>query len=349
MIYKKEEKVQCRAIAEYFYEIFICFLYNQKLPLLLNNKTNNLSSAHTYKPYYFGLAFLFLVILNTQAQNYVDLIKLNTGTTPLNTFDSSRSQSVLNEYGADLSIPIKLNDESALLTGLSYENIQTKLFPDQTMQSISGVTLKLGLNHNFNEHFSTTLVLLPKLATNFGRLTDKDMQVGGIAVFKYSVSKNLNYRYGLYYNSERFGPFFVPLLGMYYLSKNEKFEFNAMLPISVDVNYRLIKFMSIGTNFNGQTRSYHLSNISPGLKSTYLSRVTNEIYGYLKFNLPKNILFLTKVGHSLGRKYRVYNDDDKTDLAFPLTFINDDRHQLNKNFSDGLLFQLSLIYRMPLK
>lgn len=334
---------------EYFCKSFKCFLFNQKLPLLLNNKTNYLSLANTYKPYYFALAFLFLVVLNIQAQNYVDLIKLNAGTTPLNTFDSSRSQSVLNEYGADLSLPIKLNDKSAILTGLTYENIQTKLFPDQAMQSISGVTLKLGLNHNFNEHFSTTLVFLPKLATNFGTLTNKDMQLGGIALFKYAVSKNLNYRYGLYYNSERFGPFFVPLLGVYYLSKNSKFELNVMLPLSVDLNYRIIKFMSIGANFNGQTRSYHVSNIYPGLKSAYVSRVTNEIYGYLKFNLPKNILCFTKVGHSLGRKYRVYYDDDKTDLAFPLTYINDHRHQLNKNFSDGLLFQVTLIYRLPLK
>lgn len=315
----------------------------------MNNKTHKLRSAYTYNPYYYALAFLFFVILTTRAQNYVDLIKLNAGTTPLNTFDSSRSQSVLNEYGADLSIPIKLNDKSIILTGLSYENIQTKLFPDQAMQSINGVTLKLGLNHIFNEHFSTTLILLPKLATNFATLTNKDMQLGGIALFKYSVSKNLNYRYGLYYNAERFGPFFVPLLGVYYLNKNSTFELNVMLPLSVDLNYRLIKIMSIGANFNGQTRSYHISHLSPELKSAYVSRVTNEIYGYLKFNLPKNILCLTKVGHSFGRQYRVYHDDDKTDIAFPLMFINDDRHQLNKTFSDGLLFQLALIYRLPLE
>lgn len=295
------------------------------------------------------LTLQIIIVINAHGQNYVDLIKLNASTTPLNTFDSSRSQSVLNECGADISLPIKLNEKTAILTGVVYENINTKLFPDEAMQSLSGITLKLGLNHNFNEHFSTTLVVLPKLATNFGKLTQKDMQLGGIALFKYTVSKNLNYRYGLYYNAERFGPFFVPLLGMYYLSKNEKFELNVMLPLSVDMNYRLIKFMSIGANFNGQTRSYHVSNISPGIESAYVTRVTNELYGYLKFNLGRNIICQTKIGHSFSRKYRVYHDDDKVDLAFPLTFINDNRRQLNKDFSNGMLFQAVLIYRLPLK
>lgn len=289
------------------------------------------------------------IALSNYAQNYVDLIKLNASTTPLNTFDSSNSKTVLNEYGADIALPVKINDRTAFLTGVTYENIQTRLFPGQDMQSFSSLTLKLGLNHSFNERFSTTTVLLPKLATDFGELSGRDLQLGGIAIFKYAVSKNLNYRYGLYYNTECFGPFFVPLLGIYYLSKNEKFELSAMLPISVDVNYRLVKFMSLGTNFNGQTRSYHLSNVSDGLKSTYVSRQTNEVFAYLKFNIGKSVICQTKVGQSFGRKYRVYDGQDKTDLAFPLTYMNDHRRQLNKDFSNGLIFQVVLVYRLQLK
>ncbi len=304
---------------------------------------------HIFKRCFYALSFQFIILCSCHAQNYVDLIKVNASTTPLNTFDSSLSKSVLNEYGVDISLPVKLSDKTAFLTGVIYESIQTKLFPDQKMQNFSSLTLKLGINHNFNSRFSTTLVFLPKLATNFGELSSKDVQLGGIAIFKYAVSKNLNYRYGLYYNAESFGPFFVPLLGIYYLSKNNRFELNAMLPIAVDMNYRLIKLMSIGANFNGITRSYHLSNVSPGINNAYVSKVTNELYGYLKFNLGKNLIVQTKVGQSLGRKYRVYNDNDKVDVAFPLTYINDHRKQLNRNFSNGLIFQAVLIYRLGLK
>lgn len=304
--------------------------------------------GNTLKRYGFFLALCCFCSLFSYSQNYIDLLKINAGTTPLNTFDSSGTASVLNEYGVDVTLPIKINDNTAFLTGFGYENFQTKLFTQQHTQSLSAIALKLGLSHNFNEKLSTTVVLLPKLATNFGPITGKDFQVGALAFFKYKAKPNLNFRYGLYYNTESFGPLFVPLLGLYYLSKNQKFEITAMLPISADINYRIIKLLSVGVNFNGQTKSYHATNINPGLKSAYVVRQTNEVFTYFKFNFGKSIIFQTKVGQSFGRKFRVYNDDDKVDFALPLTFFNDRRKQLNTNFSNGLLFQLVLIYRLPL-
>ena len=303
---------------------------------------------NTFKRYGYFLVLCCFCNLFSYSQNYIDLLKINAGTTPLNTFDSSGTASVLNEYGVDVTLPIKINDKTAFLTGLGYENFKTKLFPEQHTQSLSAIALKLGLSHNFNEKLSTTVVLLPKLATNFGLLTRKDFQMGALAFFKYKTKSNLNFRYGLYYNNESFGPLFAPLLGLYYLSEDQKFEVTAMLPIAADVNYKIIKLLSVGVNFNGQTKSYHTTNINPGLKSAYVVRQTNEVFAYLKFNFGKSIILQTKVGQSFGRKFRVYNDDDKVDFALPLTFVNDHRTQLNTNFSNGLLFQLVLIYRLPL-
>ncbi|MES2762604.1 MAG: DUF6268 family outer membrane beta-barrel protein [Bacteroidota bacterium] len=305
------------------------------------------SPKHNFKKYSF-IAILCLVNISVNAQDYVDLLKANAGTTPLNTFDSSGTASVLNEYGIEATIPVKLNDKSTFITGLSYENFQTKLFPEQKMQSLTGAALKLGLSHNFNEKLTGTLVLLPKLSTNFGKIDHKDFQMGGFGVLKYKVKPNLNYRLGLYYNTESFGPLFVPLLGMYYLSKNQKFEITAMLPIAIDVNYKIIRLLNVGVNFNGQTKSYHTTNVNPGLKSAYVMRQSNEAFVYLKFNFGKSVIIQTKVGQSFGRKFRVYNDNEKVDYALPLTFVNDHRKQLNPNFSNGLVFQVMFIYRLPL-
>lgn len=309
----------------------------------------SLIQKHPLVKYSYILAILFCITINGKAQNYVDLLKINAGTTPLNTFDSSSTAAtVLNEYGVDATLPIKLNDKSTFLTGASYESFQAKLFADQKMQNMTAVALKLGLSHNFNEKFTGTVVLLPKLATNFGPVNEKDFQMGALAFFKYKAKPNLNYRYGLYYNTESFGPLFVPLLGIYYLSKNEKFEMTAMLPISADINYKIVKLLNFGVNFNGQTKSYHLANVAPGLKSSYVMRQTNELFAYLKFNFGKSIILQTKVGQSLGRKFKVYHDEDKVDFALPLTFVNDNRTQLNTKFADGLIFQVVFIYRLPL-
>ncbi len=296
----------------------------------------------------FITAIFFGISNLAQAQNYLELLKLQAGTTPFNKFDSSLAVSVLNEILVDATVPVKLNSKSTFISGIIFENIQTKLFADQKIQSLSSINLKLGVSYKFNDKFTSTIILLPKVASNFGRLTEKDFQFGAVALFKYKSKSNLHYKYGLYYNSESFGPFFVPIIGLYYLSENNKFETNVMLPLQVDLNYKIIPLLNVGVNFNGQGRTYHLSNISPTINSAYVSKSTNELYAYLKFNFNKSFSLQTKIGHSFARKYRVYNDNDKVTFALPLTFVGDNRKQLNTDFSDGLLFQLVLLYRLDL-
>jgi hypothetical protein len=41
----------------------------------------------------------------------------------------------------------------------------------------------------------------------------------------------------------------------------------------------------------------------------------------------------------------VYDEDDKITIGFPLTYIGDDREQLNTDIKDGWVYQFLLIYR----
>jgi hypothetical protein len=134
----------------------------------------------------------------------------------------------------------------------------------------------------------------------------------------------------------------------YIISKNEQFEVTAMLPISVDINYKIVQLLNVGLNVNAQTKSYHNTSTNPGTENTYVVRQTNELFAYLRFNFGKSIVLQTKVGQSFGRKFRVYDDKDKLNFALPLIFIGDQRTQLNSNFSDGLIFQINLACRLAL-
>ena len=155
----------------------------------------------------------------------------------------------------------------------------------------------------------------------------------------------MSYKLGLYANSELSGPWFVPLLGLYYLSPNKKLEVNLTIPILADVNYALHPKIAVGFNYSGQVRSYHLSKIQTTEKSGYVTRTTNEVAGYLKFTLTKSMIIQTKAGHSVGRFYRVYDENDKVKVGFPLVNVGDDRTQLNTDFADGWTYQAMLIYR----
>jgi hypothetical protein len=291
---------------------------------------------------------LFLAGSFAFSQNYVDVLKVSSSTTSNNTFDTSATKTKLHEACVDLTVPVKINDGFSVLTGVIYEQMQTKLFDDGIVKNFGSTTVKLGFNKQLTKKWSTTVVALPKIASDYNSFNSKDFQLGGIALFKYKRRDNLNFKTGLYYNSEIFGPLFVPMLGMYYQSPNKKFEANIMLPLQADLNYQVLPFMNVGVNFNGQIRSYHLNNVTDANPNTYVTKSTNELFAYVKFNVTKSISVQTKIGQSFGRSYTVYDEVDKVSFGLPATFIGDKRQQLNSNFSNGMIFQVTLLYRLHL-
>ncbi len=288
-----------------------------------------------------GLSFCSLPSIN--AQNYVDLARFHYTITPENSFDSIPGSTNIEEFGADVTLPIKLNDDNAILTGFYLEQIKTKLYPIANYTTISTANLKIGFNRNHSEKWNGTYMLLPKISSDFKNLSGKDFQLGGLLLMKYKKSETFKYHIGVYANNDLHGPLITPLLGFYYKSPNDKLEANFTLPIWADVNYKLAGWLNIGTNFTAITRTYHLGN-----NNSYLMKKTNEIFGYLQFTIKKSILIQTKTGYSLGRSYEAYINDDNVDLDIYGITAGDDRTLLNPTFSDGLVFKVRLIYRFHL-
>ncbi len=53
-------------------------------------------------------------------------------------------------------------------------------------------------------------------------------------------------------------------------------------------------------------------------------------------------------GVSLGRSFRVYENDDKIDFGLSLFRFGDDRAPLNTDFANGLFYRAELAYRVYL-
>ncbi|AEV32704.1 hypothetical protein Oweho_1716 [Owenweeksia hongkongensis DSM 17368] len=298
-----------------------------------------------------SLTLIFLVLCSVcSAQDYVDLAKFFYANTPANQFDSTTAETRVQEYGMDVTLPVELKNGNAFLTGFYAESISTKVNPaEPNLTSVYSTMLKLGMNIKHSEKWSGTYLLLPKLASDFKSIDANDFQLGAIALLKYEKRKNLNYKVGLYYNSELFGPFFVPILGLYYLSPNEKLEINASLPISADINYKILERVRTGVSFASFVRTYYLNEPFQGNPDNYLTKSTNEVYGYLQFDLGKSIILQTKVGYSIGRNYRVYDRDDNITWGLSAFKFGDNRKQLNPDFKDGLVYRARLIYRFHLE
>ena len=278
------------------------------------------------------------------SQNYIDLVKFDYAISPQNNFDTSAVSTGLQEMNGDLTLPIVINDNTTLLTGITFERTTASFNPSRSKESLTGLTLKLGTNIKHGNKWSGTYLLLPKISSDLKKVTNHDFQLGGVALMKYKKTDRINYKFGVYANSELFSTFIVPIIGFYYLSPSDKFEAKVLLPLSVDLNYSITKSARIGLNFKGQIRTYHLNTPIQNETDRYVARSTNDVYIYFQYSVRNGINFKLGVGRSIGRSYRIYSE--QVSFAMPLAYFGDNRTQLNTDFSDSWLLKFSAAYRL---
>lgn len=294
----------------------------------------------------------FIILLGfagfmANAQNYIDIARFNYGNTPQNTFENASEKTKVEEIGLQLTFPVVLNEKTVILTGFSADRSRLKLGPDfADHTSLHKVRLQLGLNQTHSEKWTGTYVLLPSVASDFEPVSKKDFQIGLLTLFTYKKRENLKYKIGFYGNTEKYGLLFAPLLGLYYLSPNQKFESTLLLPGQVDFNYQLAKKTALGMNFDGITSTYNLHETIYIPKGQYVARSSNELYTYLQFQIGKSLVAKTKVGYAISRTYKVFNNDEKVDLSLGSFYFGDYRSSLNPNFEKGAIFKVELLYRV---
>jgi hypothetical protein len=279
------------------------------------------------------------------AQDYIDLFKTGYGKTLNNRFSNSSEETEVTTFDANLTYPLVLSDKNTFITGASFNSGNLQLFPNSGNTSLYSTTLKIGLATTINEKWSSTIVLLPKIASDYKNITGDDFYIGGYAVLKRKKKENLIYRFGLYASSEAFGIFSTPIIGWYYLSPNNKFEMDVSMPIAADINYTL-GFARVGVDYYGIGRSYNLNQGT--LPKQYVDQSSLEFLGYLQFNTLKNSLLIrAKAGYATSN-YEVYADGDTIDFGLSAFSFGDNRTQLNPDISGGLLLKFEAIYRFHL-
>ncbi|NGX82913.1 DUF6268 family outer membrane beta-barrel protein [Aequorivita sp. KMM 9714] len=292
------------------------------------------------------LLLVFLFPLSISAQEYVDLFRIGYGQTLNNNFKDSDSDTNVDFFDVGFTFPLVLNENHALITGADFSFNKVQLFPESKFSNLYSTNLKLGMASTWSEKWSTTIVLLPKIASDYHDISSDDFFLGAFALLKLKKNKNLTYRFGFYGSQEAFGLFTTPILGWYYLSPNKRFEMDMSLPIAADVSYKL-GATTVGIDYFGIGRSYnvHYENI----KTLYADLSSLEFASYLQFNaLQESVLLRAKVGYSTN-KYEMYAEGEKIDLGLSAFSFGDNRTQLNPTLSGGVFLKLEAIYRFHIK
>ena len=296
--------------------------------------------------YIFSL-FTCLALMTANAQNYFDIGSISYANTPSNKFENSSEQTGVEELELKLNFPVVIDEKNVLLTGLYANRIQVKLDPDFSGNTnLNTIGLVLGLNHTYSEKWSATYMILPKISSDLNELSGKDFQLGLLSLFNYTKRSDLKYKIGLFANTERYSLSLLPLLGLYYQSPDKKLEANLTLPISADVNYQLFEKTKVGLNFDGLGSSYNVNKRLYIDKDTYAVKSSNELFAYLMFQLGTSFYVKPKLGYSIFRTYKVFENNDKVDLSVASFYLGDNRTQLNTNFEDGAIFKIELVYRV---
>lgn len=292
-------------------------------------------------------AFFVLLLATTScwSQNYVDLFKFSYGQTLNNDFEGTPNSTQVSSFDIDFTVPLPIRDKHTFLTGATYNQNQLQLFPEAAVTHLHSTILKVGLASSYSDQWSSTVVLLPKIASDYGNISSDDFYVGAFAVVKYQKRENLLYRFGAYGSQEAFGFFTTPIFGWYYLSPSEKFEMDMSLPISADMNYRFSNF-AVGIDYFGIGRGLNLT--ATNTPHVYVDVSSLEFSSYIQMGaLDNSVLIRGKFGYS-SNNFEVYNQGETIDLGLSAFAFGDDRTLLNPVIGGGFFFRLETLYRFNL-
>lgn len=295
--------------------------------------------------YILSIAF-FCTVFQGASQNYFDIANLTYIDTPANNFKVSNDQTAVNELNLEVNFPLVLSKKTILLTGLFANKTRVSLDANVSNSNLQVLGFNIGINKTFNDKWSATFMAYPKISSDNLALSSDNLQLGFLSLFIKKKRTNLKYKYGVFVNTEEFGLAVIPIFGLYYLSPNKKFETKLTLPFLADINYELNKKLWLGFRFDGIGTSYNLNNQNYSNNGAYVSKNSIEFAPYLRFKMSKSLYLNTKLGYAFGRNYKVFDADDKIDLAVTSFYFGDNRTRLNEGFSDGAIFKIELFYRL---
>ena len=286
-------------------------------------------------------------------QNYIDLANIYWRTSPGNSKHGTKESVNFNTYSFDAKAPIVLSKKSTLIFGLDVANNNIDNTTTNESWIFSSTMLQLGYELKCNDHFKTIFMVLPKLATNFtGGIDSKDFQIGATAL---STMKrgDIDWRFGFYVNTDLFSVMVVPLLGFNW-KINEKWRCKLLLPVNLELSRIMNKKWIAGLLFVGSNASYRLrqqlnpNTIYPNSYQPYMDKADNNAWLFSDIYITKNLVLNIKAGHSVLRKYRIYDEQDKLGLKIGPLNVGDDRFDSPTLMDDGWSFETRFIFRLPL-
>ena len=245
---------------------------------------------------------LFSIIFSVaaDAQYFVDIFSFNRQAYNVPS-GAQTSDLFINAF-----IPKVLKSGNTFFVRAHYEKLSMKR--ETSSADYSSITLPIGMQIQLkNPKLKFTGLVIPKIAgADLGSSFSDIFQLGVYSLFTVTESDKFRYKFGLYYNREFFGNFFVPLVGIDW-KVTDRFSLFGTLPQSFKASYAIVPSrVNAGLAFRSMTRSFRAEDALNYVRYNELQLKT-----FFDFYITsKNVVFV-EGGYFFGKTPLMYNNSDK--------------------------------------
>jgi hypothetical protein len=258
-----------------------------------------------------------LLTVTGNAQYFIDILSFNRQSYQV------PDGALTNNLFVNAFIPKVLENGNTFFVRAHYEKLEMK--NDSLSAAFSSITLPIGMQVQLkNPKWKFTGLVIPKIAgADLGATFSDVFQIGVYSLFTVTESEKFRYKFGLFYNRELFGNFFVPLVGIDW-KVSDRFSVYGTLPQSFKASYALIPArVNTGLAFRSMVRTFRGED-----NNTFVRYNELQFKAFFDFYLtPKNVVYI-EGGYFLGKTPLLYNNVDtenpinssllKEGKAFPL-------------------------------
>lgn len=287
-------------------------------------------------------SFLFLSF-GVFAQQTFTVAEINYMLSPNNSYVQKDTTSNAQFYSGFVTAPIVVNKKGTILAGIRGNSWKVKYSPELNWPTTYySFGLSLGYNYKFNEKKSFLFILLPRLNSDYRFINSNALQLAVFTTYSKRSSEKFLWKVGMYFSTEFFGPFVVPLFGLNW-DVTSKLNIRGDLPIYAKIKYKVGNSFSAGLGYIALVSSYRLTG---EFDDAYTSRYAIEPYAFAEVKFLKQLYLNAKFGYTIGRKYPIYEKEDQLDWQLSFIKFGDDRAQLNPEIEDNLFFELGLAFKV---
>jgi hypothetical protein len=265
-------------------------------------------------------AFLFTLCLFSNviiySQNYLDIVNARYYYLPPIQMVDSSQRNTFYELRFETTLPIELHNGNIIGFKPRYSSYTLNTNIDGLKDlRLHTVKLPFFIYWKFaNSRWSIYADISPKLNSDFRNISGRHFQIGGMVITYFEKKENFAWQFGLVYNQDTYGPFFMPLLG--FSLKKGKNYFEALLPAFIIYERRLGSKFYTGFELELRGETFRLGDSQ--FKDSFISQLGENKLTFLTepklfvdYYLAEHLVLFIKPGFRLFQKWEHYTEEDE--------------------------------------